>query len=326
MIGFVGGIELPPIKAAYEGWVTGAKAVNPKVRAASTYLNSFDDAAAGREAALALIRAGADMFHHNADAGGPRRSSRRRRSRPASTSSARTPTSRRSRPDRVLGSRGHRPAPRLPAVAREVRAGSFKPKVESFGLASGVVRYEANPALDCLSPRRSRPGLPAAADSHRGAGTLHERQTTCRVPSRRLVTDYLDSYLRIARGARRAQRRQRAAGREPGTRRPHRRGGRRVPRRRSTGVAAGARAERPPPGPSWAVLGRQRAAHRPPVPADARCSSRTPRCTPRIFRSTFTPRSATTSCSRGGSGIEVEGWFGDYQGSADRRVGAAPGA
>ena len=31
-IGFVGGIELPPIKRGYEGWVNGAKAVNPRGR------------------------------------------------------------------------------------------------------------------------------------------------------------------------------------------------------------------------------------------------------------------------------------------------------
>ena len=62
VIGFVGGIELPPIKAAYDGWVRGAQAVNPKVEARQIYLNSFDDAAAGREAALALIRVGADML------------------------------------------------------------------------------------------------------------------------------------------------------------------------------------------------------------------------------------------------------------------------
>jgi basic membrane protein A len=68
ILGFVGGIELPPIKSAYEGWVNGAKAVNPKVQSREIYLNSFDDAAAGREAALALVRVGADMFHHNADA------------------------------------------------------------------------------------------------------------------------------------------------------------------------------------------------------------------------------------------------------------------
>src|SRR3954463_10605739 len=68
ILGFVGGIELPPIKAAYQGWVNGAKAVNPKVQSRAVYLNSFDDVAAGREAALALMEAGADVFHHNADA------------------------------------------------------------------------------------------------------------------------------------------------------------------------------------------------------------------------------------------------------------------
>ncbi len=68
VLGFVGGIELPPIEAAYQGWVNGATAVNPGVKTREIYLNSFDDAAAGREAALALIRVGADMLHHNADA------------------------------------------------------------------------------------------------------------------------------------------------------------------------------------------------------------------------------------------------------------------
>ena len=68
VIGFVGGVELPPVKAAYEGWVNGATAVNPKVQSRSTYLNNWDDAALGREAALALIRVRVDVFHHNADA------------------------------------------------------------------------------------------------------------------------------------------------------------------------------------------------------------------------------------------------------------------
>ena len=58
ILGFVGGIELPPIKAAYEGWVNGAKAVNPKVQSREIYLNSFAAAAAGRAAALALVRRG----------------------------------------------------------------------------------------------------------------------------------------------------------------------------------------------------------------------------------------------------------------------------
>ena len=67
-IAFVGGIELPPIKLAEDAWVAGAKAGQSRASVArSTYLNTFDDVAAGREAALALLQAGADMFHHNAD-------------------------------------------------------------------------------------------------------------------------------------------------------------------------------------------------------------------------------------------------------------------
>jgi basic membrane lipoprotein Med (substrate-binding protein (PBP1-ABC) superfamily) len=33
----------------YQGWVNGAKAVNPKVETRLAYLNTFDDVAAGRE-------------------------------------------------------------------------------------------------------------------------------------------------------------------------------------------------------------------------------------------------------------------------------------
>jgi len=67
VIGFVGGVELPPVKAAYEGWVNGARSVNRSIASRSTYLNNWDDAALGREAALALIRVKVDVFHHNAD-------------------------------------------------------------------------------------------------------------------------------------------------------------------------------------------------------------------------------------------------------------------
>ena len=115
MLGFVGGIELPPIKAAYEGWVNGARAVNPKVQSREIYLNSFDDAAAGpgggagadprrrrhvppqrgRRGAGAVPggqgdRPGVYVFGANAD----------------QTSLA---------PERVVGSADHRPAPRLSA-------------------------------------------------------------------------------------------------------------------------------------------------------------------------------------------------------------------
>ena len=68
MIGFIGGVELPPVRRGQEGWTNGALAVNPSIASRVTYLNNWEDAASGREAALALLRLGADMLLHNADA------------------------------------------------------------------------------------------------------------------------------------------------------------------------------------------------------------------------------------------------------------------
>lgn len=170
VLGFVGGIELPPIKAAYEGWVRGAEAVNPNVRSREIFLNSFDDAAAGREAALALIRAGADMFHHNADqaALGVFQAAKESKGVYVFGSNADQAAL---APDRVVGSAVIDLPRAFLLVAREVRSGTFRPKVESFGLSSGVIRYVPNPRLDSLVPPGLMARVRAAGDSI-AAGTL----------------------------------------------------------------------------------------------------------------------------------------------------------
>jgi basic membrane lipoprotein Med (substrate-binding protein (PBP1-ABC) superfamily) len=166
----VGGIELPPNKAAYEGWVNGAKAVNPKVRSREIYLNSFDDAAAGREAALALIRVGADMFHHNADAAALGLFQAVKESPGVYVFGSNADQSSLA-PDRVVGSAIIDLPRALLLVAEEVKAGTFKPRVEAFGLASGVIRYQPNPALESLVPATLKARVKAAADSI-AAGSL----------------------------------------------------------------------------------------------------------------------------------------------------------
>jgi basic membrane protein A and related proteins len=170
VLGFVGGIELPPIKAAYEGWVNGAKAVNPKARTRAIYLNSFDDAAAGREATLALIRVGADMFHHNADAAALGLFQAAKESRGVYVFGSNADQTALA-PGRVVGSAVIDLPRAFLLVGREVRDGSFRPRVEAFGLASGVVRYDPNPALDSLVPKALKARVKAAADSI-AAGTL----------------------------------------------------------------------------------------------------------------------------------------------------------
>jgi len=170
VLGFVGGIELPPIEAAYQGWVSGATAVNPRVRSRKIYLNSFDDAAAGREAALALIRVGADMFHHNADAAALGVFQAAKESPGVYVFGANADQSKLA-PSRVLGSAVIDLPRAFLLVAREVKAGKFIPKVEAFGLASGVLRYVPNPALDSMVPAALKSRVRAAADSI-ASGTL----------------------------------------------------------------------------------------------------------------------------------------------------------
>jgi basic membrane protein A and related proteins len=164
VLGFVGGIELPPIEAAYQGWIKGATSVNPKARSRKIYLNSFDDAAAGREAALALIRVGADMFHHNADAAALGVFQAAKESPGVYLFGANADQSKLA-PDRVLGSAVIDLPRAFLLVAREIKAGKFSPKVEAFGLASGVLRYVPNPALDSLVPAALKARVRAAADS-----------------------------------------------------------------------------------------------------------------------------------------------------------------
>ncbi len=170
VLGFVGGIELPPIEAAYQGWVNGARAVNARIQSRKIYLNSFDDAAAGREAALALMRAGADMFHHNADAAalGLFQAAKERPGVYVFGSNA---DQAHLAPDRVIGSAIIDLPRAFLLVAREVKAGTYQPRVEAFGLASEVVRYRPNPGLDSLVPAGLKARVKAAADSI-AAGTL----------------------------------------------------------------------------------------------------------------------------------------------------------
>jgi basic membrane protein A and related proteins len=170
VLGFVGGIELPPIKAAYEGWVNGAKAVNPKIRSREIYLNSFDDAAAGREAALALIGASADMFHHNADAAALGLFQAAKQHPGVYVFGANADQSDLA-PDHVPGSAVIDLPHAFLLVASAVQSGSFVPHVQAFGLESGVVKYVANPRLDSLVPPALKARMSAASDSM-AQGTL----------------------------------------------------------------------------------------------------------------------------------------------------------
>lgn len=170
ILGFVGGMELPPIKLGYDGWVNGARRVNQAVQTRSVYLNSFDDVAAGREAALQLIRLGADMLHHNADAAALGLFQAVKESPSVFAFGANADQSALA-PGRVIGSAVIDLPRAFLVVGREVSEGRFVPRVESFGLESGVIRYETHPAMIASVPAELTARVTAARDSII-AGTL----------------------------------------------------------------------------------------------------------------------------------------------------------
>lgn len=57
-IGFLGGMDIPVINDFLVGYIEGARSVTPDVKVAIAYAGSFNDAAKGKELALAQYRAG----------------------------------------------------------------------------------------------------------------------------------------------------------------------------------------------------------------------------------------------------------------------------
>jgi nucleoside-binding protein len=70
-VGFVGGVESPLIGEFQAGFEAGVEFANPEVNVVSSYTGSFNDTAAGQEAALSMYQdEGADIIYHAAGATG----------------------------------------------------------------------------------------------------------------------------------------------------------------------------------------------------------------------------------------------------------------
>lgn len=62
IIGVVGGYPVPEVNRIVNAFIDGAKAVNPEAKVIVTFINSWFDPAAAKEAALAQVDAGADVL------------------------------------------------------------------------------------------------------------------------------------------------------------------------------------------------------------------------------------------------------------------------
>ncbi len=144
-LGAIGGTELPPVKASFEAFTAGARSVDPTIEVAVSYLGNWDDVAAGKEQALAQIARGTDVIFQNADAAGLGVFQAARESRKAWVIGSNADQNSIA-PEVTLGSVLIDLPLAFLTVGREIRDGTFTPRVIALGTSTGVVRLVVNPA------------------------------------------------------------------------------------------------------------------------------------------------------------------------------------
>jgi basic membrane lipoprotein Med (substrate-binding protein (PBP1-ABC) superfamily) len=145
-LGAIGGIEIPSVESTFLAFEAGARDARPDARVVTTYIGSWEDVAAAREATLAQIAAGADVLIHNADAAGLG-FFRALVESPKVYGFGTNRDQKDLAPDSVLASAVLDVPRALLLVAREVQDGRFRPRSIRFGLNDDVVGIEWNEPL-----------------------------------------------------------------------------------------------------------------------------------------------------------------------------------
>ena len=68
VVGMVGGVEIPTAKGTFVAFEAGVKAMRADATVLETFIGSWDNTSAAKEAAAAQLREGADVLIHNVDA------------------------------------------------------------------------------------------------------------------------------------------------------------------------------------------------------------------------------------------------------------------
>ncbi len=67
VVGMVGGVRIPPAEGVFLAFEAGVKAVRPDAEVLETWIGTWDDVAAAKEAVTSHISRGADVVVHNTD-------------------------------------------------------------------------------------------------------------------------------------------------------------------------------------------------------------------------------------------------------------------
>lgn len=142
----IGGTELPPVRASFDAFTAGARAVDSTVVVLTAFIGNWEDAGAGKEQALAMIARKADVIFQNADAAGLG-VFQAVRENPGVWVVGSNANQNDIAPASTLGSVVIDVPRAFLLIARDVKAGTFTPRVVRFDTKSEVVKWVPNPAV-----------------------------------------------------------------------------------------------------------------------------------------------------------------------------------
>ncbi len=152
----VGAEEIPPVKAVFEAFAQGAKAINPKIIILpAAYTGSWDDPIKANKQTLPLIEQGADIIMQDVDAAAQGVFNAVSDSAKAGKTVYALGTNNdqnAAAPDVILASAPIYIDKAFVPIAKSVRDKTFKPSATIYDMKSGVIGFVLNPQLEGKIP------------------------------------------------------------------------------------------------------------------------------------------------------------------------------
>jgi basic membrane lipoprotein Med (substrate-binding protein (PBP1-ABC) superfamily) len=150
VVGAIGGIEIPSLKIAFDGFRRGFLSVRPDGRMLVSYTGNFNDVGAAKEAALAQISHRADVIFQDADAAGIGVFEAAAQAHAYAFGIVGNQND--VVPGAVLASAVTSIPQAFLRVATEVKNGTFRTGMIQYGMRDGMVSVVINPRLQSVIP------------------------------------------------------------------------------------------------------------------------------------------------------------------------------
>lgn len=156
IIASVGAEKIPPVESVFQAFEKGAKAVDPNVKVLlPAYTGSWDDPKKAKDQTLAMLSQNADVIMQDVD---------------AAASGVFKAVSESSKPDKPVYALGTNSDQNMAApdvilasapiyfdkvfldIAKQVKAGTYKPTAAIFDLKSGIIGFVINPKIEAKIP------------------------------------------------------------------------------------------------------------------------------------------------------------------------------